>query len=340
MSFSVLNKTFIAISMTFMLAFANNLHADDKVRGVNFLQTSVVAFANEMTDESLRRLVNTGINTVAIVTFVEQDTSAAEEINQSAAVTDDQLIAAIRKAKAHGLQVILKPQVLVKDGWAGLINPGQGAAWKKWFSSYGAALRNYAEIAKRERAEALVIGTELSLAGSRSEWPALIGSIRAIYPGKLTYAAHGIEGVENFKFWELLDYVAVTLYPSMGKVVDKIEMQRIAANALEKLNESATSYHKPVLIAEVGVASYREAQNTPWQVPPTCAESDVIMQANLISVWLEAIRGKRWIAGLLIWNWFSDPYEGGRSNTDFTIQNKPAESIVKCEWTGNCQPAF
>jgi len=339
MSSSVLNRAIFGTLMG-MLVFTQNLYAETAFRGVNFLQTSAVAFANALTDQSLDRLVNVGANTVAIVAFMEMNASDSTVVYQSQAVTDEQLVAGIRKAKTHGLSVILKPQLLVRRGWAGEINPGEEADWKRWFASYAEALRNYAEIARREQVDMLVIGTELKLADARPEWANLIGMLRGIYPGKLTYAAHNVEGAENFKFWGLLDYVAVTLYPPMGENSDRVAMKDRATQTLTLLQAIAERQHKPLLIAEVGVASFDDAQNTPWEVPKRCVKSDVLMQANLVGAWLAAVREQTWIAGTLIWNWFSDPYEGGRHNTDFTVQNKPAESVMRCEWTGKCLPAF
>ena len=42
------------------------------------------------------------------------------------------------------------------------------------------------------------------------------------------------------------------------------------------------------------------------------------------------------IRGVLIWRWLTDPEAGGLTDTDFTVQGKPAEHILMCAWTRIC----
>jgi hypothetical protein len=38
----------------------------------------------------------------------------------------------------------------------------------------------------------------------------------------------------------------------------------------------------------------------------------------------------------LIWRWLSDPAAGGMADTDFTVQGKPAEAVLRCAWARVC----
>ena len=38
----------------------------------------------------------------------------------------------------------------------------------------------------------------------------------------------------------------------------------------------------------------------------------------------------------MIWRWFTDPNAGGLTDTDFTVQGKPAEHVLRCAWTQSC----
>jgi len=310
-----------------------------EIRGVNLLQTSNVALGSPLLASSLVRLRETGATTVALVPFMQMSGPMADEVSRSDAVTDEQLIAGIRRARIAGFRVVLKPQILVVNSWAGEVRQQNEIAWKRWFESYSAELLHYAEIAAKENVETLVVGTELKQTGKRREWRRLITDLRRVFPGKLTYAAHNPDGVADYDFWDQLDMVGVTMYPPLGTEVSREEMKLNIVAALDALEKQQQRIGKSVLIAEVGVASMYGGQATPWQVPAHGVSSDVEMQAMVLDEWLSEVGRRSWIKGLLIWNWFSDPYAGGRADTDFTVQNKPAEAVIKCHWARICGTA-
>jgi hypothetical protein len=57
----------------------------------------------------------------------------------------------------------------------------------------------------------------------------------------------------------------------------------------------------------------------------------------VLADWLAALDRPR-IRGVLIWRWLSDPRAGGISDTDFTVQGKPAQRVLTCAWTKACAP--
>jgi hypothetical protein len=88
-------------------------------QGFNLLQVPEATFDHPAAAESMRRMVKTGANAVILVPFFRQGRAGSAEIGFSDAVTDRQLHVAIENARRLGLRVILKPQILVEDGWAG-----------------------------------------------------------------------------------------------------------------------------------------------------------------------------------------------------------------------------
>ncbi len=62
---------------------------------------------------------------------------------------------------------------------------------------------------------------------------------------------------------------------------------------------------------------------------------DPALQAEVLVDWLE-ILNRPTIRGVLIWRWFTDPDAGGMTDTDFTVQGKPAERVLMCAWTPSC----
>lgn len=307
-----------------------------EIRGVNLLQTSDVALDSPLLALSLKQLVATGATTVALVPFMRQSSPTAEEVVPSDAVTDEQLIAGIRQVKKAGLRVILKPQILVENGWAGEIKSVNEAGWKNWFESYTRRLLHYADIAEKEGAEILVVGTELKRSDQRREWVKLIADVRRVYRGKLTYVAHNPDGVAGYAFWNQLDMIGVTLYPPLGETVVRDEMLPSIVDAVDLLEKFQRRINKEVLVAEVGMPSVVGGQAAPWELPTRGAKSDVNTQAVVLELWLRELQRRDWVRGVLVWNWFSDPYAGGRKDTDFTVQNKPAESVLRCHWVGVC----
>ena len=44
------------------------------------------------------------------------------------------------------------------------------------------------------------------------------------------------------------------------------------------------------------------------------------------------------IGGVMIWRWFTDPNAGGLTDTDFTVQGKPAEHVLRCACDTKLRP--
>ena len=55
----------------------------------------------------------------------------------------------------------------------------------------------------------------------------------------------------------------------------------------------------------------------------------------MLADWLTVL-DRPTIGGVLIWRWFTDPNAGGPTDTDFTVQGKPAERVLLCAWTPSC----
>ncbi|MBA4742575.1 MAG: hypothetical protein H2060_07700 [Azoarcus sp.] len=311
--------------------------ATERLDGVNLLQSREVSFTQPQTFQSLRAARDLGANTVAIVTFLEQAAPESIQVRKSHAVSDAQLGSAIRAARRGGLKVFVKPQLLVGDGWAGSIDPGDDAGWRVWFDAYRTHLFELARLAEREEADGFVVGTELRLAAAREEWIDVIAQVRNIFSGTLTYAAHGIEGLNEFRHWHLLDLAGVTLYPSLGDNPDRSAMQAHIDLAAAQLKVAANHIGKPVWISEVGIQSRRGAQSEPWEWRHVDASSsaDANLQATVIDLWLEALEGD-WNHGVMLWAWSNDPQAGGPDDRDYLLQNKPVERIMMCHWRNRC----
>src|SRR3989338_1075114 len=310
-----------------------------KIKGVNYLQTEQITMDSRESYVSLLRVKNIGANTVAFIPFLQQSAPDRINVHLTDNVTDNQLRAGIRDAKALGFQIILKPQILVHNSWAGEIKMADDLNWRQWFNNYTKAIEHYADIAQEEKVDIMVIGTELNQTGHLPFWQELIAHIRSRFRGKLTYAAHNVAGIKQFRYWRLLDSIALTLYPSLGDKPERNAMTLHIKKTVDDLKATSIQYKKPLWIAEVGIPSRYGAQLKPWEwqgVDIQANPPDEDLQALVLDIWLDALKGK-WSYGVMLWNWSSDPYAGGSQDSGFTIQNKRAEQVIACHWINQCE---
>lgn len=304
--------------------------------GVNIVATPDHPLGGASAERALVKAKLTGATAVAIIPFLWQASPSSSDLIRGVDMTDAQLRAAIRDAHAAGLIVLVKPHVWVPQGWAGEVAMNSEGTWRTWFANYQGALEHIARIAEQERAEALVIGTELDATAQRPEWSVLIAATRGLYAGRLLYIAHNVEGAEKIPFWDRLDFIGVSLYPPLGNDDDRVYRLSVMRAVADRLDELAAKTGKSVVVGEIGLRSAQGAAAKPWEsAEERAASPDPALQAAVLTEWL-AILDRPAITGVMIWRWLTDPDAGGSSDTDFTVQDKPAEHVLKCAWTPNC----
>jgi hypothetical protein len=302
--------------------------AQPGIRGANLVETDKAPLGSDAALDSFRRLAAIGANSVALIPFFWQRNAGSAAVTLGDALPPARLLAGIAQARAAGLRPIIKPHVWVPGAWAGAIEPHDG--WPAWFASYGPHLLGLAMLAQKAGVDDLVIGTEIVGASGRAEWRDLIGKVRQMFHGRLTYIAHGPDDAERFAHWPLVDRVGVSLYPPLSG--SAAQRRQAMEAALARVTKVARAAGKPVLIGEIGLRSAHGAALKPWEsAEERHAAPDGALQAAVIGEWLDAA-AQAGVADVLIWRWFSDPQGGGPADTDFTIHNKPAESLVGARW--------
>jgi hypothetical protein len=104
----------------------------------------------------------------------------------------------------------------------------------------------------------------------------------------------------------------------------------------DRLDAFAARNKKSIVVGEIGLRSAEGAAAKPWEsAEERKAVPDPSLQAQVIADWLE-ILDRPAISGVLIWRWLTDPDAGGLTDTDFTVQGKPAEHVLMCAWTQSC----
>jgi hypothetical protein len=292
-------------------------------------------YGSEAAFEQLARLKELGVNSVTLVPY--GFTRAPEETTVSwrgTDETDDRVSRTIREARRLGLATVLKPQLWSRGRWTGDIAFTDGAAFRLWMASYRQFILHYARLAEMERADLLVVGTELGgvTLPAEAEWRALIREVRKAYSGPLTYAANWGREFETLGFWDELDFLGVNFYYPLAAPGEQPRAGSPRLKELERILEGMSRKHRrPVLFTEVGYAASAAAAVEPWKEEN--APLDPAMQARCYEVVFQSFYGKRWLAGLHWWKWPS-PGRGSADDPTFSPLGKPALGVLE-RWYGN-----
>ncbi|WP_424219016.1 glycoside hydrolase family 113 [Agromyces fucosus] len=282
-------------------------------------------------EESMRRMAEHAVTWTAIAYAAEQATPFSTEIPFEAepTVTDDEIVASIRRAHGLGMKVCLKPVVNVADGtWRANIGffdwdvPGE-PSWTQWFASYRDFILHAARIAEAEGCEMLCIGCEMVRAdGQEAHWRALIAEVRAVYTGPITYNCDKYQE-DRVTWWDAVDVISSSgYYP-----IDSWQEQ------LDRIERVALQHGKPFFFMEAGCPSREGSAELPndWNLvgSPSGAE-----QVRYFGAMFAACRARPWVRGLMLWDWPADLYapEQASLNDDYCPYGKPAADVMMREY--------
>lgn len=336
-----------------------------------------VAANRHLTEYDMLSLAKNGVEWISQTPFGWQSGYNVPEIRLNrqrgfSGERDDGIGEATRLAKKFGIRTMLKPHIWLTDRsdgkWRSDIAMDSEQDWQKWFADYRTFMMHYAQLAEQHDIEALCIGTELYRATIEREadWRALIADIRAVYGGKLIYAANWYEEFEALAFWDALDYIGVQAYfPLVTEQAVPVAQKGWLAHALDFLVEESegagrvpsvaalkegwrehlqaiervhTKYQKPVIITEIGYHSAIDAAVKPWEwdsdETEATPEERLQTQANCYRAFFEVFWQQDYFAGVYFWKWYPNHRQaGGRDDRDFTPQNKPAAKVMS-QWYG------
>ncbi|MEI7827529.1 MAG: hypothetical protein WCI87_07045 [Euryarchaeota archaeon] len=319
-----------------------------KYRGVAYLSYAPNEYASAGSNLSLNAVKNTGANYVSVLVtqYLSNNTSNTIFPDPNQTPTDDAVIDAIKDIHARGMGIFLKPQLFCEDGQgADDIAPTNPAAW---FASYATFINHYAQIAQNNSVELFCVGCELrqlDTSNYYANWRTVISGVRAIYNGPLTYATNH-DTYARISFWGLLDYAGIDAYFPLSNAKTPSITDLVGGwsyyvdydgthNWTHEIETWQATVNKPVMFSEIGYRSIDYAAKHPWDWEETGVYR-ANGQANCYEAAWRVFANKPWFAGMFWWGWFSDPNAGGAGNTDYTPQNKPAQSVLTAQW----QPSF
>ncbi|MFW6132368.1 MAG: glycoside hydrolase family 113 [Planctomycetota bacterium] len=288
----------------------------------------------------------TGANTLALVVHGHQEDAESTSImiDLRKNPSDRHLREIIRYARsddsANGkgsLKVVLMPIVLLenpkRNEWRGEIAPSD---WDAWWEDYTALVLHYAKIAQQTDAEVLMIGSEL-ISTERSQgkrWRELVGKVREVYDGRLGYSANW-DHYQAVGWWDALDLIGMTTYHDLTKGKDPtVERMVEAWKPIKKeiLAWRRDNYpHHPILFTEVGWPNQQTCGQYPWDYYRAPDEPDPQAQANCFEAFFEAWKDTPGVAGYLIWEWRTAPWQqtDPSEDTGYVPMNKPAEKVIR-----------
>jgi len=171
--------------------------------------------------------------------------------------------------RKQDIKIMLKPQIWVSHGvYTGHIEMTTEAQWEIFEQSYSKFILEYANLAKTLNVDIFCIGTELEkfIAQRPEYWASLIGEIKTIYKGKLTYAANWDE-FKRTPFWDQLDYIGIDAYFPVSETKTPTVEECIANWQTHKtvIKKTSEALKKPVLFTEFGYRSVDYSGKEPWR---------------------------------------------------------------------------
>ena len=177
------------------------------IQGISLSTYNVSGYAGSTVDTYETNASESGANYVelssaSIVDLSSNTISDIEDDGTDQTANFQDVSNAVLAAEAQGLNVMLKPQLVVDDPayaqyttspWINLVDPNlQISDPVAFFAAYKAYILKWAELAQQDHVSVLSIGNEMVAATKpeyTSYWDDIIAAVRQVYHGELTYSA-------------------------------------------------------------------------------------------------------------------------------------------------------
>ena len=322
------------LGLSTLCSCATDLQVREKIRGVSY-----VALRDSIGPDQVQPLIDIHASHASVMPygFIRDENSTEIIFNtprQWFGERDSGVRQYVEQLHKRGVAVMVKPHLWIGRGkFTGDMVMNNEADWRALEASYRAYILFFANLSEEVRAEMFCVGTELhSFAILRQEFfRNLIREVRTVYSGKLTYAENW-DQFDKIEFWDDLDFIGVDAYFPLSESktpgVPELRSQWEAHKA--DLEDCALKFGKPILFAEYGYRSTDFNARTPWDSSRSEGTVNLQAQVNAMRALAEEIWFEDWFAGGFLWKWF--PFHdraGGEQDNQFTIQNKPAEQVVR-----------
>jgi len=281
---------------------------------------------------TLDRLAALGVDWVAIhpYAWIGRD----GEVTFRPAADAGYLHRAVALAHDAGMALFWKPHLGYwgSFAWRGDIAFGDDeAAWRRFFDSYRAFIVDQARFAARAHVPLFAVGVELEATMHReADWRRVIAAVRAVYPGRLIYAANW-DGIARVPFWDALDLIGVQAYFPLSEAAAPSPSDLIGGwqRHLEPLRRlSARHGGKRVVFTEIGYNRSVLAARQPWDDQVQDSAAGRALRRKLIEVALAVTEHDPLFAGLFWWKWMP----GSARGSNFSMRDAEALEALGRAW--------
>lgn len=317
-----------------LLKFSNaQVVHPEKINGVNFVSPK---FKCQVDGIDSMKTINSNWIALCPFAFLTKNKSQIEynSSNNWWGDTKEGLIEEIKRAKANKLKILMKPHYWVmNNGWVGNFDLS-GTTKSEWEANYCEYMLYLATLCDSLNVEMLSIGTELKLYTQKHPefFIGLIDKIRAVFKGKLTYAANWDE-YETIIFWDKLDYIGIDAYFPLSEKktpeIKELEISWLKHGA--SIKRISNKFNKKIIFTEYGYRSIDYTAYKQWEFESTSIFKNVNIEAqnNAYTAMYNSIWKENFIAGGFIWKWYNDEAKVNKQNSDYSPQYKPVLKIVK-----------
>jgi len=234
-----------------------------------------------------------------------------------------------RAAKRDGLQVTIFPIIRLSSPgpgqWRGTLAPRDRDAW---FKRYGDLLGELGAIASVTGAARLAVGSELStLEDDLDHWRPIIDRVRAIFPGKIVYAANW-DHYKSTALFDLVDEEGISGYFNLRAATASADDATLDAGwrrARADIEAWRAGRTHPFVFTELGYRSRKGVTAAPWDEGPG-GTPDLDEQRRAFASFRRVWATSSILDGVYVWNWYG---YGGLNTTSYTPRGKPAEAEVR-----------
>ncbi len=220
-----------------------------------------------------------------------------------------------------------------KSNWRGEFMTKALEDWSTFERGYEKFILDYARIADSLNVEIFCIGTELKRAALEKPdfWRSLIGKVKEIYSGPLTYAANW-DSYDDIEFWDELEYIGVDAYfpLSQSREPEKEELKKSWNTHINSLTKLSSKFSKPIIFTEWGYENEDYVAAEPWVLGRFKNSENTTnneAQVRAYESMFEQIWEEPWMKGVFVWRWAY--YEGVSKNPTYSPRNKEASSVLK-----------
>lgn len=281
---------------------------------------------------SVRELKELGVEWIAIHPYASVRTDGSIRFQDPA--NTGYMQRAVSITRSEGLEVFWKPHLAYWGSfeWRGAIRFDDDAAWGRFFSGYERFIVAHARFAEEKKIPLLAIGTEYEKTMQHeAAWRRIIGAVRKVYSGKITYAANW-DGIDRVPFWDAVDLIGVQAYfpLSDGEGPSQKELDARWDRLLARLTSLSEKHgDKKILLTEIGYPRSMGAAREPWKPAVDGSDAAIALRTGLLDTALRKLDHPR-IAGAFWWKWIPG---STLWDQDFSMRDEEARRALGRHWS-------